>query len=189
MPIDKSIRSGGKLYDPLVAKAVKVITRMTTKWGVKCDVYYCKNELSTLDVQSINTNELKYNSVPDLPDQLLCLPAFWENLGANDFNFDSHEAEEIADSIYTLPSLSLPLLCKVVIREEGTNRAYIVRKIVLEHINRNIELFLQYYVDIMPTNDTANEIADLKAKYEDKSIFNPEDNTDYLPAGVTVSKL
>ena len=189
MPIDSSVRAGGRLYLPLVNKAAKVITRMTSKWGVHCDIYYCQNDLSTLNIQSINTNELIYQEEPDVSDILLCFPAFWENLGAKDFNFDSHDTEEIEDSIYALPSVVIPLLAKVVIKESGTNRVYIIRKIILEHINNNVELFLQYFVDVMPSGDTVGQTDDLRMKYEDKSIFNAKDNTEYIPEGVAISKL
>lgn len=189
MPVDSSIRAGGKLYHPLVKKSERVITRMTAKWGVVCDVYYCQNDLSTLDIHSINTNELKYDQFPDLFEIKLCLPAFWENLGAQDFNFDSHDTEETGDSIFTLPDVVLPLLAKVVVKEQGTNRVYIIRKTVLEHINNEIQLFLQYFIDVMPSTDTDMQIEGLKDMYFDKSIFNPEDETQYIESGYSISKL
>lgn len=189
MPIESSPRSGGKLYHPLQSKAEKVITRMTSKWGVHCDVYYCQNDLSTLDIRSINTNELDYNGEADLENIILCIPAFWENLGVQDFNFSSRESEEIADSIFTTPDTILPLLSKVVIRENGTNRVYIIRKTVLEHINENIQLFLQYYIDIMPVDDVEDQTASLREIYSDKSIYNIEDSSDYLGTGTSISKL
>jgi hypothetical protein len=189
MPIDYSPRGGGKLYLPLQNKANKVISRMTVKWGVKCDIFYCQNDLSTLDIRSINTNELEYSGTPDVENIILCFPAFWENLGVNDFNFNSHESEEIGDSIYTTPAVVIPLLAKVVVRENGTNRVYIIRKTVLEHINNEVQLFLQYFVDIMPTDEAESQVQGLVDIYGDKSIFNVTDDTEYLNSGVTISKL
>ena len=189
MSVEESRFEGGELYAPLVNRAYKLITRMTAKWGVRCDIYHCQNDLSTLDMYGINTDELVYLNTPDLSDEKLVLPAIWENYGMNDFNTDSHSAEEVEDSIYTLPDLVIPILSKVVVKEDNTNRVYIIRKTLLEHYNQ-AELYLQYIIDIMPSDDADKQVAELEEKYADKSIYNkPEDETDYLPEGTTISKI
>jgi hypothetical protein len=191
MPIDSSVRSDGKLYNPLVRKAERVISRMTAKWGAYCDLYYCQNDLSTLDLYQINTDNLKYNNVPDVENIKLCLPALWENYGVNDFNIASHSSEEKEDSIFTLPDIKIPLLTKVVARANNTNRVYIIRKTVLEHYNLN-ELFLQYLLDIMPSDDAKEQMADISQAYSELSIFNADQGIvteELLPQGVRIDKI
>lgn len=186
-----SPREGGKLYLPLVRKAERVINRMTAKWGVNCDIYHCKNNINDLDIYGINTNELKYDIAPDLNAKLV-LPAVWENYGVKDFNTGSHSSEELEDSIYTLPAVKIPILSKIVVREGNTNRVYIVRKTILEHFNQ-AELYLQYVLDIMPSDDALSQVEDLDASYEDMSIFNQEQSNtnteDLLPPGISIKPI
>lgn len=189
MPELTSVRDKGKLYLPLVRKAEKLIHRMTAKWGVSVKVFYCQNSLDSLNLYGINTNELLYNNVPDL-ETILCFPAMWENYGIEDFNVHSTSPQELEDSIYTLPDLKIPLLAKVVVVEENTNRVYIIRKVILEHFNL-AELFLQYVVDIMPSDESLGQVEAINAEIEDLSIFNDtQSNTPAtLPQGVTISKI
>lgn len=187
MSIESSRFSGGRLYNTLIDQAYKLITRMTSKWGVNCEVYYCQNDLATLTMYSINTDELTYSDVPDLQINLV-LPEFWENYGMGNHNVDSHSGEELDSKIFTLPSVKIPLLAKVVVREAKTNRTYIIRKIILEHFNL-AELFLEYTLDIMPTKA---ELPQMRVEHRGLSIFNEvhgadEDNA--LPVNHSVRKL
>lgn len=184
-----SQREQGKLYLPLVRKSEKLINRMTAKWGVNVEVFYCQNDINSLNLYGIDTNELLFSSVPDYKGKL-CFPAFWENFGIQDYNVQSVLSQEIEDSIYTLPDLKIPLLAKVVVTEDNTNRVYIIRKIVLEHFNL-AELYLQYFVDIMPTDETLDQVETIHQEVKDLSVFNSlqQEVPSSLPQGVQISKI
>lgn len=191
MPLDSSIRAGGKLYDPLVRKSERIITRLKAKWGVPCDLFYCQNNLNDLNLYQINTDDLKYNDLPDVENIILCIPAMWENFGMNDFNINSHSSEEKDASIYDLPSVKIPILTKVVARANNTNRSYIIRKTVLEHYPR-ANLFLEYILDVMPNSDDTGQMSNLQSEYAELSIFNgvPDITTEeLLPDGITIDRI